>query len=128
MECKVEEALNCVKVLNIDIGRETEDRREIVRKALDVVRSYVRDDDIRYYDSVIRRTRLIVLGKGTKRWERGGQVEFSVPLLFQCRDRRDAESLDSMLRGAGYFPTFHWPVEMMDFVGGVKDEVRKMGV
>ncbi len=128
MEGKVEDAMNCVKVMNIDIGRQTEDKKEIIRKALDVVRSYVQDEDLRWYDTVIRRTRLIVLGKSTKRWDRDGISEYSVPILFECRDRRDADSLDSALRGAGYFPTFHWPTEILDFITGVKDEVKKGGV
>jgi len=128
METKVEEAMNCVKAMTIDVGRETDDKREIVRKSLDTVRGYVADRDRNWFDIVIRRTRVVILGKGTRRWDRGGTTEYTVPTLFQCRDRADAEAMESMLRGAGYHPTFHWPSEILDFIWMIKDEVRKTGV
>jgi len=128
MEKKVEEAGCAVKVLDIDVGKETDDRRDIVRRALDTVRGNAREDNQRWLDDVLRRTRVIVLGrKTTRRTVRDNRTEFSVPILFQCRDRRDAEDLDNILRGAGYYPSFHWPREIMDFLGAVKGEVRKQG-
>jgi hypothetical protein len=39
----------------------------------------------------------------------------------------DAGDLDVILRRAGYFSAFHWPQEMVSFVEGVREEVRKMG-
>ncbi len=128
MERKVEDAQSSLKLMNIDIGRQTEDRREIVRSTIDEVRRYVREDDLRYFDRVIKKTRIVILGKGTSRCTFGEETTFSVPTLFQCRDRRDVDELESILRAAGYFPTFHWPREIMDFIGGVKDEVRKQGL
>jgi hypothetical protein len=32
-----------------------------------------------------------------------------------------------ILKSAGYFSTFHWPSEMMDFVKEAREEVRKLG-
>ncbi len=128
MEDKVEESMLALKVMNIDIGRVTEDKREIVRYTLDTVRNYARDDDKRWFDQISRRTRVIVLGRGTRRYDRGGVVEFTVPILFQCQDKRDTEAMEDILRGAGYHPTIHWPSEVMEFVWGVKDQVRKMGI
>ena len=128
MEDKVEESMLALKVMNIDIGRVSEDKRDIVRYTLETVRSYVRDDDKRWFDQISRRTRIIILGRGTRRYDRGGVVEFSVPTLFQCQDKRDTEAMEDMLRGAGYHPTVHWPSEIMEFVWGVKDQVRKMGI
>lgn len=128
MERSVVEAQSALKLLEVDIGRETEDRREIVRKTIDEVRHYVREDDLRFFDRVMRRTRVVILGKRTVRWESGGEEHFSVPTLFQCRDQRDLEELEGMLRSAGYFPTFHWPKEMVEFVGKVRDQLRDQGV
>ena len=127
MEKKVEEAQASLKLLEVDVGRVTEDRREIVRKTIDEVRHYIREEDVRYFDRVMRRTRVVVLGKSTVRWERDGGEYYSVPTLFQCRDGRDLEELEGMLRSAGYFPTFHWPKEAMEFVGGVREQVKQMG-
>jgi len=127
MEKKVTEAQCCLKLLDVDVGRVTEDRREIVKRTIDKVRQYVQEEDLRCFDHTIRRTRIVVLGKGSSRWERDGDTEYSVPTLFQCRDRRDVEELEQMLRRAGYFPSFHWPREIMEFVGKVREEVEKQG-
>ena len=127
MERKVGEAHCSLKLLDVDIGRVTEDRREIVKGTIEETRRYVKEGDLRLFDSVMRRTRIVVMGKGTTRWEKGSASGFSVPTLFQCRDRRDQEDLEGIIRAAGYFPLFHWPKEMLDFVTGVREEVVKMG-
>ena len=127
MEGKVEVSLAALKLTEVDIGRVTQDRKEIVRKTLDEVRHYVVESDLRYYDRVIRRTRVVILGKSTERWERDGEEFFSVPTLFQCRDTRDQEELNGILRAAGYFPSFHWPKEMMEFVGCVREDLKGQG-
>ena len=127
MEEKLEDAQCAVKLLNIDIGRETQDKREIVRKTIESLRNYCYTE-VRYLDKVLRRTKIVILGKGTTRRESSsGDTEFTVPTLFQCRDRRDAEELDGILRESGWFPTFHWPTEVMDLVNHARDEVRQAG-
>ena len=128
MESKVKEAQCALKLLDVDIERITEDRREIVRKTITKVRFFCAEEDRRAYDVIMRRTRVVIMGKITSRRLRGNDEEFSVPTLFQCRDRRDTEDLEAILRTAGYFPSFHWPREMMDFVGGVREAVKSGGV
>lgn len=127
MESKVSEAECAVKILDIDIGRETGDKREIVRKTIDQLRSYVREDSVSWLDRILKRTRIIILGRGTIRQDRSSGTEYSVPTLFQCRDRRDAEDLEGLVREAGWFPTFHWPKEMVEMVNHAREEVRKLG-
>jgi len=128
MESKVREAQCALKLLDVDIERLTEDRREMVRKTIIKVRSFCAEKDKRAYDVIMRRTRVVIMGKATSRRLRDTEEEFSVPTLFQCRDRRDAEDLESIMRTAGYFPSFHWPKEMMEFVGGIREEVKSRGV
>jgi len=128
MEEKVRESQCALKLMDIDIERITDDRREIVRRTITKVRSFCAEDDKRPFDSIMRRTRIVILGKTTSRRMRDSDEEFSVPTLFQCRDRRDTEDLESILRTAGYFPSFHWPREMMEFVGGIKGVVGQQGV
>jgi len=126
-EQKVREAQRALKLLDMDIGKETSDKREIVRVTMENMRNQVREQDTRWCNVVLRRTRVIILGKGTVRRERDGTVTYTVPTLLQCRDLRDAEDLNGMLRDCGYFPTFHWPQEVVEFVSGVREEVRKQG-
>jgi hypothetical protein len=127
MEKVVDESQCCLKLLNVNVGKETSDRREIVRRTIEEVRYFVKEGDLRYLDSVLRRTKIVIMGRSTQRWEDGDEFCYSVPTLFQCRDRRDVDELEGILRAAGYFPSYHWPREMMEFVEGVRSEVRKEG-
>ena len=103
------------------------DRREIVRITIDVLRSYS-PDEVKYLDRILKRTRIIILGKGTVRKDNyAGTPEFFVPTLFQCRDKRDAEELRSILLDAGWFPSFHWPSEILEMVNHARDQVRREG-
>jgi hypothetical protein len=128
MESKVSDSQLGIKLLNVNVGQVTEDRREIVRRTIEEVRSWVKTEDVKPFDNILRRTRIVILGKGTSRREYGANVEFSVPTLFSCRDRRDAEEMGAIMRSAGYYPSFHWPKEVMEFIAGCKEEVRKQGV
>jgi hypothetical protein len=43
------------------------------------------------------------------------------------QNKADTDDMDMMLRQAGYFPAFHWPSEMMEFVEGARDVLRREG-
>jgi hypothetical protein len=128
MEGKVRTAMCGVKVGNFNIGQETDNKVLIVRKVLGEVRKAAKKEEAGQLDRVLRRTRVIVLGKRTEVRQEGGETIQSVPILLQCQDRKDAQELEGMLKGAGYFPTLHWPKEMMEFIKGVREEVRRRGV
>ena len=71
---------------------------------------------------------MVVLGKRTEGRREGDQTIQSVPILLQCQDIRDVQVLEGILKVAGYFPTLHWPEEMLEFIKGVREEVRRRGV
>ena len=128
MEGKVRAAMCGVKVGNFNIGQETDNKAFIVRKVLGEVRKTVKNEKAGHLDRVLKRTRVVVLGKRTEERQEGGETIQLVPILLQCQDRKDAQELEGTLKGAGYFPTLHWPDEMMDFIKGVREEVRRRGV
>jgi len=128
MEGKVRIAMCGVKVCNLNIGQETEDKALIVRKVLGEVRKAARREEEGQLEKVLRRTRVVVLGKRTEGRREGEQTIQSVPILLQCQDMRDMQVLEGILKEAGYFPTLHWPEEMMEFVKGVREEVKRSGV
>ena len=128
MEGKVRAAMCGVKVGNFNIGLVTEDKALIVRKVLGEVKKAVRNEEAGKLDRVLKGTRVVVLGKRTEERREGGETIQSVPILLQCQDRKDAQELERTLKGAGYFPTLHWPDGMMDFIKGVREEVRRRGV
>jgi hypothetical protein len=127
MEEKVKAASCSLKLLDIDFGEATEDRVRMVRKVITGLKDDVFPDDRRVYDRVMRRTRVVILGKRTTASNSRGRTVHTVPVLLECQNRTDASELDTVLRKAGYFSAFHWPQEMVEFVEKAREEVRKMG-
>ncbi len=76
-------------------------------------------------NKVLRRTRVVVLGKETGNRKVEGKDVVTIPILFQCMDRQDVTLLEDVLREGGLFPTFYWPDEIVEFVGELKKEVGK---
>jgi len=127
MEAKVRRAMCTVKVCNINIGMVTNNKATIVREALGEIRKRTRFEDSGLMNRVLKRTRLVVLGMGTeKNLDRGRDV-YTVPILFECQDRKDAQELNRTLSDAGFFPSFHWPSETMEFVRIIREKVRQLG-
>jgi hypothetical protein len=78
----------------------------------------------------MRRTRVQILGRSTVAVSGkggGGGTIYTVPVLLECQGKSDAVDLDQILKDAGYFSTFHWPVEMLEFVKEARQEMRKVG-
>ena len=71
---------------------------------------------------------MVVLGKRTEGRRDGDQTLQSIPILLQCQDIRDVQVLEGILKVASYIPTLHWPEEMLEFIKGVREEVRRRGV
>lgn len=128
MERKVGAAMSSIRVMDMDLGLLTDNKKEIVKATVDTVRAGTKEEDKLWLSNVLRRTRIVVLGKETQQRKVNGKTISTVPILFCCQNRLDAGDLDTLLRKAGMYPGFHWPEEILDFVGGVRSEVRKMGV
>ncbi len=127
MEEKVKSASCCLKILDMDLGEIMEDRARMVRTVIAGLKGDIYPDDRRSYERIMRRTRVIILGKKTVASSSRGRSVYTVPVLLECQSKSEAGDLDAILKRAGYFSTFHWPQEMVSFVEGVRDEVRKMG-
>jgi hypothetical protein len=127
MEEKVKSASCSLKILDMDLGELMEDRARMVRTVIAGMKGDVYPDDRRSYERIMRRTRVIILGRKTVASSSRGRTVYTVPVLLECQNKIDAGDLDVILKKAGYFSTFHWPQEMVSFVEGVRDEVRKMG-
>jgi len=84
MEEKVKAASYSLKLLDVDFGYETEDKREIVKQ---VVNNMFRGDippvDRNAYDRIMRKTRVAILGKKTelRRDKERGRIIHTVPVL-----------------------------------------------
>jgi hypothetical protein len=127
MEEKLNVASKQIKMVDINFGQHLKDRRTIVERTLEFMREDVRLSERKRLDSLLSKTRVIVLGKETTLRTMGERRIHTVPILLECRTIQEKEELGEILKGANYFGTFHWPLEILDFVRGIKDEVRKMG-
>jgi hypothetical protein len=127
MEKKVRHAGKCLKLLDIDFGKATEDRLWMVRSIIRWMKDDVHQNDVGAFERVIRRTRVQILGRGTAPARgNGGKTIYTVPVLLECQSKGDAVELEGILKGAGYFSSFHWPTEIMEFVRGAREEIKKI--
>jgi len=127
MEKKVDVSMNEFKVLDINFTRDIQDKKVIAEMALDIIREDVRLADRQMFNDICRKVRVSVLGTGTKEVVHGPDTIHTVPVLLSCKDRTDKWDLEGCVRRAGYFPSFHWPAELLDFVKGVREEVVNLG-
>jgi hypothetical protein len=127
MEKKLEMANRQMKVMDIDYGKVITERREIVDKTLEYMRDAVNLRERKRFDILIKRTRIVVLGKETKAITVDGSKIYTVPILLEFRNMEDKVETEAILRSAEYFGAYHWPLEIMGFVKTVRDEVRRMG-
>ncbi len=127
MEEKVKMACCNIRLLDFDFKEATEDRARMVRTVISGLKEDVYPEDKLGFERIVRRTRVVILGRKTVAGSKRGRTTYTVPVLLECQNKSDAGDLEVVLRHAGYFGTFHWPQEMVPFVEGVREEVRKMG-
>ena len=66
MEEKVRQSNRQLKYNSIDLGRKITSRKEIVERTIQQMRDNVRTSDRKRLDFLLRRTRVVVLGKETE--------------------------------------------------------------
>jgi hypothetical protein len=127
MEAKLSVASKQIKIVDISFGQHLKERKIIVERTLEFMREDVRLSERKRLDKLLSKTKVIVLGKETTLRTMGKKSIHTVPILLECRTIQEKEELEEILKGANYFGTFHWPLEILDFVKGIKGEVKKMG-
>ena len=125
MEGQVEESTCKLKVLGVKLEKETGDRKEIVRMAVEKFKQDVRKENQGKFQDIMSRTRVVVLGKGTTKMEEEGK--WSVPILLCCQGRGEKDEIERMLKSAGYTTLFYWPDSMVSFVRGAREELQRKG-
>ena len=130
MEEKVRHSNNQLKYTNIDLGGRVTSRKEIVERFIWVMREDVRPADRKRLEILLRRTRVVVLGKEADlRFIGKDSLKgvYTVPLLLECRSEVEKEELDVILRNGGFHSTYHWPEELLEFVKGARGVIREKG-
>ena len=127
MEDKIRQSNRQTKVLDMDMGGRLRDRREIVDKVLRNIKEGTKEADRMEIDKVLKKTRVVVLGKETEARTVNQKTIETVPILLECRTETDRKVIEDALKGAGTFPVHYWPTECLEFVRNVRGVVRKMG-
>jgi hypothetical protein len=108
MERKMKAAIEQIKILNLDFGRECSDRKTLVEEATRMVKEKVRAADKEEFGRIMSGTRISVLGNGTSIKEVEKVKIHTVPFLLTCMCRSEKERLESMVRKAGISTSFQW--------------------
>jgi len=127
MEKKVGAAMEQVKILDLDFGKLIEKKEVIEKAAIELIQENVKLSDRQEWKWNIKRSRVYVLGKTTKKKEFEGRKIFTVPILIRCSCAGDKQGLERIIRNAGIRVSFHWPTEMLEYVKGIRERVEGMG-
>ena len=124
---KLRQADRQLKYLDVDFGRATNSRREIVEKAISYMKEDMSLSERKRPNTVLKRTRFVILGRETKLREIEEQRMYTVPIMLEFRTGDDKVEVEEMLKAVGWFPVYHWPIECLEFIKEARAEVRSMG-
>ena len=127
MQDKIRLANRQLKFVDIDFGRQTNSKREIVQKTISYMREDVNLSDRKRFDMLLRRTKFVVLGKGTVVRKVEDQMIHNVPVLLEARTEVDKTELEDILRSVNWYSVYHWPVECVEFIKEARNVVRGLG-
>jgi DNA repair exonuclease SbcCD ATPase subunit len=127
MEKKLEGAMEQVKILNVDMGKECNDRKTMIKEAVSRIKEKVTKNDKQEFDEIMRGATVEVLGRSTTTKEVGKGRINTVPILITCGCKNVKGRLERIVRNAGLVASFQWPKESMEFVEKIRDKVEAMG-
>jgi len=126
MEERLKVATTQFKVMDIDIGKETENRAEILSRGLTAIKDRVRSDMQDEWTRLAEGVDLAPLVRKTTKPT--GKDYYSAPLLFTVQDKNKRWRMEEILRNSKIYPGFHWPQEMMTVLKDYKTVLKDNGV
>jgi hypothetical protein len=127
MEEKIKVAATQVKVVDLDVGKEISDRKELQAAAKEALAAKVRSDLRKSYEEKIKGATFKVIASKTFKVTCEGKDSWTVPVLITIPDRESRWEMESCLRSSKVFPGFHWPREMVDNVKIYRQVVKDLG-
>jgi hypothetical protein len=127
MEKKLEGAMEQVKILNLDFGKECADGKTLVKEAVSRIKEKVMESDKDEFEKIMKGARIDILGKSTSMKEIGKGRIHTVPVLITCGCKNAKGRLEVIVRKAGLVASFQWPKERMEFVEKIREKVATMG-
>jgi len=126
MEDRLKVATTQFKVMDMDIGKETEDRKEILSRGLAAIKDKVRSDLKEEWEKLVDGVEVAPLVRKTTK--ASGKNYYSAPLLFTVQDKTRRWRMEEILRNSKVYPGFHWPQEMMPVIKDYKMVLKDNGV
>jgi hypothetical protein len=126
MEERLKVATTQFKVMDIDIGKETENRTEILSRGLAAIKGRVRSDMQDEWTKLAEGVDVAPLVRKTTKPT--GKDYYSAPLLFTVQDKNKRWRMEEILRNSKIYPGFHWPQEMMTVLKDYKTVLKDNGV
>jgi hypothetical protein len=127
MEKKLEGAMEQIKILNLDFGKECVDRKLLVKAAISKIKEKVVVTDREELERILRGARVEILGKCISSKETGKGRIYTVQVLITCGCRNMKDRLEALVRKVGLSTSFQWPKECMEFVDKIREKVDVMG-
>jgi hypothetical protein len=107
MEDRLRLATTQFKVMDVDIGKETDNRAEIITKGMAAIKDKVRSDMQEEWTKLAEGVDVAPLVRKTAKPT--GKDHFSAPLLFTVQDKAKRWRMEEILRNSKIYPGFHWP-------------------
>jgi hypothetical protein len=126
MEDRLKVATTQFKVMDMDIGKETEDRKEILSRGMKAIKDKVRSDLKEEWEKLVDGVEVAPLVRKTTK--ASGKDYYSAPLLFTVQDKTRRWRMEEILRNSKVYPGFHWPQEMMPVIKDYKMVLKDNGV
>jgi hypothetical protein len=127
MEKKLEGAMEQLKILNVDLGKECTDRKTLIKEAVGRIKEMVKKSDEQEFAEILSGATVEVLGKCTTEKRLGEGKIHTVPILISCGCKNVKGRLERIVRNAGLVASFQWPKESMEFVQKIREKVEAMG-
>ena len=125
MEDKLRISTTQFKVMDLELGKETEDRKEIINLGMAEIRRKIRQDHVSQFDELVKDVEVAPLTRKT--FKATGKSYFSAPLLFTVQDKAKRWKLEDMLRANKIYPGYHWPQEMINPIKEYRRILREDG-
>jgi hypothetical protein len=126
MEDRLRLATTQFKVMDVDIGKETDNRAEIITKGMAAIKDKVRSDMQEEWTKLAEGVDVAPLVRKTAKPT--GKDHFSAPLLFTVQDKAKRWRMEEILRNSKIYPGFHWPQEMLTVLKDYKTVLKDNGV
>ena len=126
MEDRLRQATTQFKVMDVDIGKETDNRTEIITRGMAAIKEKVRSDMQEEWTKLAEGVDVAPLVRKTAKPT--GKDHYSAPLLFTVQDKAKRWRMEEILRNSKIYPGFHWPQEMMTVLKDYKTVLKDNGV